>query len=144
AERLRAHSVDVTVFHETNVNAFRILSGLRKLISEFQPDIVHTHRLKENILGSVANRLSRNVPSVRTVHGANEHGRTLFRRVLSRLNHWCGAHLQQNVIAVSNDMAEKLMEEFPRAKPTVIENGVDIEALRAQIDSVNFRIREPQ
>src|SRR5277367_5793662 len=72
AARLRARGVPVTVLDESRLSGTGILLALRRLMREWRPDIVHTHRTKENILGSLANRLAGNVPSVRTVHGASE------------------------------------------------------------------------
>jgi glycosyltransferase involved in cell wall biosynthesis len=147
AERLRQRNISVTVLPENTLGAIATVIRLRKLMREWKPDIVHTHRIKENILGSIANRLERNVPSVRTVHGANEHNskgfRQIHKRALNYLNNWTGLHLQKKIIAVSQELAEKLAAEFPREHITVIENGVDIEAVRAQVHPVEFRTAAP-
>jgi glycosyltransferase involved in cell wall biosynthesis len=143
AERLRSRHIAVSILPEATLNGLEILFALRKLMQTSQPDIVHTHRIKENILGSIANRLTRNVPSVRTVHGAGEHApnglRRLHKTALHSLNNWCGAHLQQKIIAVSQDLAEKLTADFAREQLTIIENGVDIETVRAQRGAIEFR-----
>ena len=144
ARRLRSHGIPVSLFSERQTGPVRIVCGLRKLIREWQPDVVHTHRFKENILGCVANLLSRNVPSVRTVHGACEHAAGgIGKRTLRYLDVFCGRHLQQRIIAVSLDLAEKLAHDFPVDKIAVIENGVDVEAVRAQLTPVAFRTNEP-
>jgi glycosyltransferase involved in cell wall biosynthesis len=147
AERLRNRRIAVSIMPEATLNGLEILIALRKLMQTSQPDIVHTHRIKENILGSIANRLAGNVPSVRTVHGAGEHAPTGLRRIhktiLHRLNNWCGAHLQQKIIAVSQDLAEKLTADFAREQLTVIENGVDIETVRAQRGAIVYREAMP-
>jgi glycosyltransferase involved in cell wall biosynthesis len=144
ARRLRAHGIPVTLFAERESGPVQIVCGLRKLIREWRPDVVHTHRFKENILGSVANLLSRNVPSVRTVHGASEHAASsVTKRTLRYLDVLCGRHLQQRIIAVSADLAQKLARDFPDDKIAVIENGVDVEAVRSQAAPVAFRTAEP-
>ena len=148
ARRLAGAGVAVTIFDERRLGSLSILASLRRLMRSWQPDIVHTHRTKENVLGSLANRFSRNVPSVRTAHGANEHARRglrqLPRRLFLQLDRWCGNFLQQRVIAVSNDLARRLRDEFPGNRIVVIENGVDPEALRAQVHPVEFRSSAPQ
>src|SRR5688572_18135302 len=68
ARRLRDHGIPVTVFPESTLNAAAIVCGLRKLMTQWRPDVVHTHRIKENILGCIANTFSGNVPSVRSAH----------------------------------------------------------------------------
>jgi glycosyltransferase involved in cell wall biosynthesis len=136
AARLRARNIDVFIFPENRLNGMQIMLGLRKLMRRWQPDVVHTHRAKENILGAIANRLSGNVPSVRTAHGASEHlPRTLRqmpRYLQYALDHWVGAHLQQKTIAVSQDLREKLRDHFRDEQLVVIQNGVDVDAVRAQ------------
>lgn len=147
ANRLRERNIPVTLLPENTLNPISIVAGLRQLMRSWQPDVVHTHRIKENILGSIANRLSRRAPCVRTVHGASEHApkglRQLHKHILNYLNRWTGIHLQQKLIAVSQDLAEKLASEYPREKIAVIENGVDIEAVRAQVHPVEFRDNAP-
>lgn len=147
ARRLRERGIPVTLFPEQRLNAIQILCGLRKLMRDWQPHVVHTHRTKENILGSVANTLSGNAASVRTVHGANEHPprglRQLHRNLLHRLDRFCGRHLQNKIIAVSLDLSKQLAQQFPREKLVVVENGVDIDAVRDQVHPVDFRVAEP-
>jgi L-malate glycosyltransferase len=147
ARRLRERNIPVTLFPEQRLNALQILSGLRRLMLDWQPHVVHTHRTKENILGSIANTLSRNVASVRTVHGANEHPprgwRRLHKKLLHGLDNFCGRYLQHRIIAVSRDLSQKLAGQFPADKLVVIENGVDVEAVRMQVHPVEFREQEP-
>lgn len=147
ARRLRASDIPVTVFPETRLNALQILAGLRKLMREWRPDIVHTHRTKENVLGAVANRLACHVPSVRTVHGASEHPargfRQLHKTLFAKLDRWSGLYLQQRIVAVSQELAGKLATEFPRDKIVVVENGIDADAARLQAHSADWRDGSP-
>lgn len=147
ARRLRANGIPVSIFDERQLGPVEILASLRRLMLSWQPDIVHTHRIKENVLGSLANRLAHNVPSLRTVHGASEHQfrgiAQLHKKAFQWLDRWCARHLQQRLIAVSNELAGKLAQHFPQQKIVVIENGVDAEAVLAQLQPVDFRTREP-
>jgi L-malate glycosyltransferase len=133
AERLRAQQVRVTVFDESR---FGFLALLRKITAEIRatrPDIIHTHRQKENILGAIAGWWL-HIPSVRTVHGAPEFTpagfRQLHKHIIAAVDRWLGVHIQQRLIAVSADLATKLEQTFPAAKIVVIENGIDIAATR--------------
>jgi len=60
----------------------------------WQPDVIHTHRSKENVLGALANRLSINVPCLRTSHGAPEHFpqglHHLHKQLFAWLDIFCG------------------------------------------------------
>jgi L-malate glycosyltransferase len=147
AKRLRQQGIPTTIFPENEMGAPTIFLALRRLLKQWQPDIVHTHRNKENILGAIANRFATRAKSVRTVHGATESSNTNFfhihKRILAYLNHWTGRYLQEKIIAVSQELAQKLSAFFPHSKIVVIENGVDIELVRSQTHPVDFKINQP-
>lgn len=148
AERLRSIGITVFLLDEQKVTSLAIFNRLRDVLRSWRPDVVHTHREKENILGSLANRSCWNVPCVRTVHGAKEHAgaagwRGARRRLLSRLDYWCGRVLQQRVIAVTRELGTQMAVEFPAGKIVVIENGVDSEEVREAMGVAEFRTAEP-
>lgn len=141
AHRLRELQISVDVLDESKLSGAAIFSKLLQLLRKHAPDVLHTHRQKENIFGTIANALSIRACSVRTVHGASEHApRRLSQRMLRALDVWTGNHLQQRVIAVSADLAIKLEENFSPKRIAVIENGVDIDAVRAAVKPVDFRV----
>jgi len=128
---LRNTGIRVVVLDEAKLNGIRILQRLIGTVRELKPDIIHTHRTKENILGSIAAKLN-GTPSLRTVHGAPEHvtgWHDVPKRIIQFLDRACGRFLQCSVIAVSEDLADILREEFPSELVHIIENGIDIEAL---------------
>ncbi|MCC5859840.1 MAG: glycosyltransferase [Ectothiorhodospiraceae bacterium] len=133
AERLRDADVPTDVLDESRLNAFQILLGLRRLMQAHRPDIIHTHRQKENVLGSLANLTSLRVPSVRTVHGAPEHkpGWTRpHKRFLNWADRYAGRHLQNAIVAVSDDLNNQLSNWFEEKNTHTIKNGVDIEFIQ--------------
>jgi glycosyltransferase involved in cell wall biosynthesis len=130
AERLEREGITVHVLPETSLSTPAIFIAMRRLLQRIKPDIVHTHRHKENILGGLAAWLN-DIPSLRTVHGAPEthYGRQRpGQRIMRFLDHWTGRYLQQRIVAVTHDLTGKLGKEFPRAQLTTIENGIDPEA----------------
>jgi glycosyltransferase involved in cell wall biosynthesis len=130
--RLQAAGVSVTVLDETRLNGIQIFWRIRQLLKQWRPDIVHTHRLKENILGGLAARFAGNIPSLRTVHGAPEHWpgwRKPHKKFIYGLNHKIGKYLQCKIVSVSDELAELLKFDFPSRAIEVIENGIDIEAM---------------
>jgi glycosyltransferase involved in cell wall biosynthesis len=148
AQRLAAAGVTVNILDESRLSSWRIFADLKALLRRWQPDIVHTHRTKENVLGSFANMLTRRVPSVRTVHGDSEHAprglkSRLRRGLFDSLDHWCARYGQERMIAVSEELGKKLAMKFPPEKVVVIENGVDPEAVMAKCHPVTFRTDEP-
>lgn len=55
--RLQQKHVNVQILNENSIGPFVITLALIKIISNFRPDVVHTHRQKENVLGSIAAKL---------------------------------------------------------------------------------------
>ena len=135
-QKLRNDGVTVHVLDESHLNSFQILQQLNKIIDNLNPDVIHTHRLKENILGSLAAWHNHRMPSLRTVHGAPEHRPPLYKlpkRLILFLDWLLGRFFQQYIIAVSPDLAKKLEHDYPKTKIKVIENGVDIDTLKQYI-----------
>jgi len=118
-KKLIGNGINVIVFDETKLSSLAILWKLIRIIHQVQPDVIHTHRLKENILGCVAARLNGNIPTLRTAHGAPEHSpswRQFPKRIIHWLDFFCGRYLQQAIISVSEDLAERLKKRFPVTK----------------------------
>jgi L-malate glycosyltransferase len=148
ADRLRSIEISTYILDEQKTHSLEIFAGLRRVLRSWEPDVVHTHRQKENILGSLANRSCRNVSSVRTVHGANEISgapglRGVRHRMVANLDRWCGRTLQQRVIAVTDALGVQMTDEFPAAKIAVIENGVDFEKVRRENGVAEYREIDP-
>jgi len=129
--RLRAAGVGVTVLDESRLNAWQILRGLRAVVRDFQPDVIHTHREKENVLGGLAARLA-GCASLRTVHGASEHRPPAWRldkQAIRGLDRYAERHWQQASVAVSDELGQRLRTERPGVSIEVIHNGIDLDAL---------------
>jgi glycosyltransferase involved in cell wall biosynthesis len=128
AARLRELGASVTVIDERRYGAFSTLLNLVRLIRQARPDVVHTHRKKENVLGAIAACAAR-VPSVRTVHGAAEHayGAWNMRQwLISTADTVVGRHLQRAVVCVSDTLAAAERTKLG-THVHMIPNGVDIE-----------------
>lgn len=128
-KKLRNCGISVYVLDESHLNIFQILKRLNKIIIDVNPDVIHTHRVKENILGSIT-AWRQHIPSLRTVHGAPENRPPLYKlakRLILLLDWLTGRYFQQTIIAVSPDLASKLEQSFPKTKIKVIENGIDID-----------------
>lgn len=148
ADKLRSAGIRVHITDERKLGAVRIFSSLRRLLQSWQPDVIHTHREKENILGCLGNRTCRNVPAIRTVHGGKEQSvtmswRSVRHRMVGRADRWCGRTLQEKIIAVTRELAVRLAKDFPTGKIVVIENGIDLESLVRETGVAEFRVAEP-
>ena len=71
ATRLRAQGITVVVLDESRLGFFALLAGTWRALRARRPDLVHTHRQKENLLGVLA-AWPLGLPSVRPGHGAPE------------------------------------------------------------------------
>lgn len=139
-QRLVQAGINTRVIDERSHNGLKIIGKLVAVIRRFAPDIIHTHRQKENILGSIANVIAsmlnskqhwRRIRSLRTTHGAPEHNARGIKKLQIWLDHVCGKYLQDAVISVSKDLASKLRGNFPEHKIHIIENGINVKQLRA-------------
>jgi glycosyltransferase involved in cell wall biosynthesis len=129
---------EVSVFDETKYNGFQILRKLINVIKKVQPDVIHSHRSKENILGSIASLLSGRIPTMRTTHGAPEQKTSwlhISKQVLLFLDWFIGRFLQKKIIAVTDDLAGILQKSFPASKIKVIQNGINTESIIASVET---------
>ncbi len=147
ADELAVAGIATLIIDERRVGGVGILRRLRQAMRAFDPDVVHTHRQKENILGSLANVLAnfpgRRAVCVRTSHGASEFAPKGVQRIQVALDLICARYFQQAVIAVSGDLKIQLGHQLPSAKIHLIRNGVDAAQLRAQAQPADFRQQWP-
>lgn len=142
--RLRDLGIEVVVLDESRLNSLLILLSLIKHTRRFNPDIVHTHRQKENILGAIATLFSRRTVSLRTVHGAPEFEAEGIRRLIVGLDIFLGRHMQKAVIAVSSELAAKLSANFEDRAIVTIVNGVDEQAICGGLELPAFKLARPE
>jgi len=133
ARKLREANINVYIVDESKISGFTAFKQILSLVRSISPDIVHTHRKKENIVGSIANALSRRVPCVRTTHGAPEFSPSGVRALVSHLDKFCGRHLQHGIISVSDELKELLTEHYDPSKIYTIYNGIS----KAQLPSLS-------
>jgi glycosyltransferase involved in cell wall biosynthesis len=126
AERLSAAGVAVTVLDESSLSVSGVLRGILGAIKVTGAGVVHTHRLKENILGSLAAWLSGQALSVRTVHGRPEQGQETSRkqRLVRAVDRQAG-RLQAGIVGVSGELCDYLRAQFPARKVFFVPNGID-------------------
>lgn len=131
--RLGAAGVRVQVLDESKYGFLALLTRLVSISRRYRPDVIHTHREKENLLGSLASIVVRGGRSVRTAHGIWEH-RPRFWEISKRLqllaDRWAGRYLQRNIVCVSEELKMALLAIYPARKLLVIENGVDVDMVR--------------
>lgn len=130
ADELRRLDLMVIVLDETRTSMLGLVLGLTRLLREQSCDIVHVHKYKDGVLGTIAARLAGVPYVVRTMHGQAEPLRGWQRlkssvyETLDRLTlKWMG----DLVIAVSQRLTETLRESGYRpTMVTCIQNGLDL------------------
>lgn len=130
-QRLRALGVPITVFDENRLGSLAILRELIHLIRAHRPHIVHTHREKDDVLGSLASLARSTTVAVCTVHGAEEFELTLsnLRRAIALGMEWlCNRLLCERVVCVSQRLKD-MRKGLPQRQLSVIDNGIDVESL---------------
>ena len=73
---------------------------------------------------------------MRTTHGAAEHAAPLYilhKHMIRFLDWFAGRFVQRRVVAVSEELAGKLVRSFGAGRIAVIENGLDIDTLSPRI-----------
>lgn len=112
---------------KSTYNSARILS---KLLKTSPVDVLHTHNPAPHKIGALARCLTRIPVLVHTKHGRNYPDN--WRRVLvNRIITW----MTDAIVAVSNDAAavSRDIEHVPNHKIRVIQNGIDLEKYRTQV-----------
>ncbi len=133
SEKLIENNIKTIVLDESQLNSIQIFFHLTQALKVITPDIIHTHRQKENILGSFAGLFIPKSHSIRTVHGANEHPPKFWQvnKTLIHLLDWfCGRFIQSKIIVVSSELKNKLSKKFPTSRLSIIENGIDISLVK--------------
>lgn len=127
-QRLEAADIPVTVFPESEFNPLQLYRLIHRHLQQLRPQLVHTHRQKENVLGGIA-AWRNGIPSLRTVHGAPEHAPKGWRQWPKHLNfaldRWVGRNLQQHLITVSDELSHLLARLYHPSQLVTIENGID-------------------
>ena len=134
ALRLRNASIRVHILDEQAHGVIGLLMRLTTLMRHFRPQLVHTHRNKEHLLGALAAVVVPGVISLRTVHGSaeNSSGRMpgLRNSILRRLDRSI-ARLQGCAVAVSTPLATELSASLHGTPVRIIANGIDCAAIRS-------------
>ena len=118
----------------------RMIAALVRLIKCEHFDVVHLHMLQATVVGSVAAKLAGNSRVVITKHYTDVlGGRTVGIRRLDRLL----TRRADHIVAISEYVRNDLLRlSVPKAKISVVYNGVDLaafEARAAESESVEFQ-----
>jgi glycosyltransferase involved in cell wall biosynthesis len=127
-QKLEAAGIPVTLTDESVESPISMIRDLCRHFKEHQTAIVHTHGFKENVLGTLAQKISRVPRSVRTAHGNPESEKSWRhpkRKLTSLLDQLTARFGQDAVVAVSSQLERDLSRVYP-AKTVKILNFIEI------------------
>jgi glycosyltransferase involved in cell wall biosynthesis len=131
AEKIRKLGIPIRVVDEKVGSFFHTLFALRKTLSQISPDLIHSHRYKENILGFLACRGTCNAKLISTHHGmpeVYEKSTSSKHRFVSRLNVFLLSNCFDCVVTVSREIQRALVNKLgiSEEKVMAIHNGIEI------------------
>jgi glycosyltransferase involved in cell wall biosynthesis/protein-tyrosine-phosphatase len=133
---LRQLGVETAVVDERHHNPFQIVAFLTRFLRAHAIDVVHTHRVADNVLGSIAARLARVPHIVRTVHGLTEPARGWAgtrQAIYEGIDKVMLRAFADRIVAVSRGTSEVLARTgYTRQALTTIHNGIDLSRVKAE------------
>ena len=133
SEELRNLGIPHFIADEKKLKSMQVLGEIKNILREISPDVLHSHRYKENILAYLSVRsLDNNISLVSTQHGMPEllnlKQKVLKHRILLKLDRWGLKRYFDHVVVVSRDLRDHFVEKwhFPERKVKLIYNGTEI------------------
>lgn len=133
AKQLRGIGIKVHVVDEQQHTFWEIISVIREVLRTAPPDLIHSHRYKENILAALSAGFNRRIKLIATQHGLPELSAdkaTRASRMISKTNFQLLAKFFTKTVAVSNDVKKALVNTYAFRDEVVepIHNGIEIPA----------------
>jgi len=131
ANEIRHLDIPVDVVNETNRSFFQLIKDTRNIIIRKSPNIIHSHRYKENIIAFLSSKYKKDIRLVSTQHGMPEYIRTNHNKkyyLLQKLNLSLLSRSYRKVIAVSKDIQDIFINKygFQENKIAMIHNGTEL------------------
>lgn len=131
AERIREIGVPGLVLKERDHSLLSLGLALSKVFKARVPDIIHSHRYKENILAFLMSLRFPRVRLIATQHGMPEHhfgGGDLRSQFMRRIDRACLSHWFARLIVVSDEMRHRMVfqHNYPERKICTIHNGIQV------------------
>ncbi len=129
AEELEAAGIVVKLFDESEYSFLALAAKIRNEFLRFAPNVVHTHRYKENLLAFCASIGMRELRLIATQHGLPENPKhSLFGAGKAMLNHYVLAHHFSKVVAVSKNIENFFIQDhgFKPEKVALVNNGIEM------------------
>ncbi len=131
AAELKSAGVEVRIVNEAQFSFSVLAMELSKIIKEFSPHIIHSHRYKENLLAWLVTRTRRRIRLIATQHGmpeVTEKEQNLPARLRARLFFRLLSCCFARTVLVSEEMRQSLAGShgFTVKNTNVIHNGISL------------------
>lgn len=131
SEKLKAIGITVHIIDESKLSFWQIVRKTRAILRTALPDLIHSHRYKENLLASLSTGFNDRIKLIATQHGLPElfeTNGTLFNRLKTKANFQLLSHYFTRTVAVSADVKYALIAEhaFHQNQVESIHNGIEI------------------
>ena len=145
AEELGQKGIAVKIADESVLSAWQLASEVRKIIREFSPDLIHSHRYKENLLAWIGSGVfHRSCKLVATQHGMPEgDGASLKSRLRTSMFFRLLAHVFNATVVVSHEMLKALAGSYGFTAQDglkVIHNGITLPAAMSEGRQEQLRV----
>ncbi len=130
-EKLYEKRIHTHLLDERKMSFFKIISQIKRIFKNDSPDIIHSHRYKENIVAVFAQGLGRGKNLITTQHGMPEvieGGVGLRHRLISETNLFFLRNVFSKVVGVSEDIKNNFVQRYRinENKVSIIHNGVPL------------------
>ncbi len=131
AEGLRGTGMTVHVIDENQCSFWQIVRRTRAILQISPPDLIHSHRYKENLLATISTGVKGSSKLIATQHGLPESahkGTTFISNCKSKLNFHLLSHYFTKTVAVSMDIRNSLVQQhaFHQHHIETIHNGIEL------------------
>ena len=143
AEELKRLNLSLCILEERENNSLKLFIKTYRWLKHQGVDLVHSHRYKENIIGSLAAKMGGIGHIIRTYHGMPEPFggfKNIKYKFYIFLDYLISKLLVKKIIAVSFEIKKKLSQRLSEKKITSIPNSINLDSLK--IKKPPQRVRE--
>ncbi len=131
AEEIRKLGIRVHVVDESKRSLLNLFKIIKKILVQSPPDLIHSHRYKENFLAYLTSRSIHGIKLIGTQHGMPEvygGNYTLKQRIITKCNFFGLSLFFNRTVAVSEDIQKAFIKQFRfrESKISMIHNGIEV------------------
>jgi glycosyltransferase involved in cell wall biosynthesis len=130
-EEIHKLGIRVHVVNESKTSFLNLFKIIKEILVQSPPNLIHSHRYKENFLAYLTSRSIPGIKLIGTQHGMPEvygGNYTLKQRIITKCNFFGLSLFFNRTVAVSEDIQEAFSKQFGfrESKISMIHNGIKI------------------